>query len=179
MSRVGKKPIEIPGNVKLAVDHLDVRVEGPKGKLHFKISPKVKATLKDKLLLISTMTEEKAAGALQGTARSIVFNMIKGVTEGFAKELAIEGVGFKAQIQGKRLSLSLGFTHPINLDVPEGLVVEVPKPTQIFVKGIDKGQVGLFSAKIRKAYEAEPYKGKGVRYLGEVVRRKAGKTVTK
>ena len=105
--------------------------------------------------------------------------MIKGVTDGYAKELLIEGVGFKAAMQGKVLSLLLGFTHPVNFDVPEGLTVEVPKPTQVFIKGIDKMKVGYFAAKVRKAFEAEPYKGKGIRYQGEVVRRKAGKTVTK
>ncbi len=105
--------------------------------------------------------------------------MIKGVTDGFSKELAIEGVGFKAAIQGKQLNLALGFTHPVIFEIPEGLTVEVPKPTSIIIKGIDKVKVGQFAAKIRKVYEAEPYKGKGVRYVGEVVRRKAGKTVTK
>ena len=179
MSRVGKKAIEIPKNVKLSVDHQDVLVEGPKGKLIFKMSLRVKAALKDNRLTFDRLTNQKSDGALQGTTRSVVANMIKGVTDGFAKELAIEGVGFKAAVQGKQLNLSLGFTHPVIFDVPEGLVVEVPKPTQILVKGIDKVKVGHFSAKIRKVYEAEPYKGKGVRYLGEVVRRKAGKTVTK
>jgi len=105
--------------------------------------------------------------------------MIKGVTDGYSKELLIEGVGFKAQAQGKTLNLLLGFTHPIVMNVPEGLTVETPKPTQVFVKGTDKVKVGEFSAQVRRHYEAEPYKGKGVRYAGEVVRRKAGKTVTK
>ena len=179
MSRIGKKPVAIPANVKLTLEHLDVRVEGPKGKLQFKLNSRVKAVLKDKEIIFSRLTGEKRDGALQGTSRSIVFNMIKGVTEGYAKELAIEGVGFKASLQGKTLSLLLGFTHPIIFQIPEGLTVEVPKPTVILVKGIDKAQVGLFSAKIHKTYEAEPYKGKGVRYLGEHIRRKAGKTVTK
>ncbi len=179
MSRVGKKPIEIPKNVKLSVDHQDVLVEGPKGKLQFKMSLRIKAALKDNRLTFDRLTNQKSDGALQGTTRSVVANMIKGVTDGFAKELAIEGVGFKALIQGKQLNLSLGFTHPVIFDVPEGLMVEVPKPTQVLVKGIDKVKVGHFAAKIRKVYEAEPYKGKGVRYLGEIVRRKAGKTVTK
>ena len=179
MSRIGKKPIEIPKNVKLSLDHQDIGVEGPKGKLQFKMSPRVKATLKDNRLTFDRLTSQKNDGALQGTARSVVSNMIKGVTDGFVKELAIEGVGFKALVQGKQLNLSLGFTHPVIFDVPEGLAVEAPKPTQVLVKGIDKVKVGHFAAKIRKVYEAEPYKGKGVRYLGENVRRKAGKTVTK
>ncbi len=179
MSRIGKKPIEIPKGVKLSVANQDIHVEGPKGKLQFKMSSRVKASVKDNLVTFERLTNQKTDGALQGTARSVVANMIKGVTDGFSKELAIEGVGFKAQVQGKQLNLSLGFTHPVIFDVPEGLVVESPKPTQVLVKGIDKVKVGHFAAKIRKVYEAEPYKGKGVRYLGENVRRKAGKTVTK
>jgi large subunit ribosomal protein L6 len=179
MSRVGKKPIEVPKNVKLSLDKNHVNVEGPKGKLAFSVHPRIQGTLKDGILMFTSVANSKADGALQGTTRSVVFNMIKGVTDGFMKELAIEGVGFKAQIQGKTLSLALGFTHPVVFSVPEGLTVETPKPTTIFIKGVDKVKVGDFAAKIRKVYEAEPYKGKGVRYAGEVVRRKAGKTVTK
>ena len=121
----------------------------------------------------------KTDKALHGTTRSVVASMIEGVTNGFSKELAIEGVGFKAAVQGKQLNLSLGFTHPVIFDIPEGLTAATPKPTQVIITGVDKVKVGHFAAKIRKVYEAEPYKGKGVRYLGEVVRRKAGKTVTK
>ena len=179
MSRVGKKPIEIPKAVKLTIDHSKVNVEGPKGKLHFQVSPRVKISMKDSVLVVDRVSNQKNDRAIHGTTRSVIGNMIKGVTDGFSKELAIEGVGFKAQLQGKSLNLSLGFTHPVILDAPEGITVETPKPTQVIVKGIDKVKVGDFAAKIRKVYEAEPYKGKGVRYLGEVVRRKAGKTVTK
>ena len=180
MSRIGKKPIEIPKTVKLSLDGgREVHVEGPKGKLSFKIHPQVKVDSKDGCLKIEVVAEQKNASALQGTARSVIANMIKGVTDGFSKELAIEGVGFKAQVQGKVLNLALGFTHPVLLDIPANLTVEAPKPTQVIVKGADKVAVGQFAAKIRKIYEAEPYKGKGVRYLGEVVRRKAGKTVAK
>lgn len=179
MSRVGKKPIEVPKTVKLALAPGTVNVEGPKGKMSFSLSPRVEASFKDSVFTVRPVTDQKNDRALQGTTRTVIFNMIKGVTDGFVKELAIEGVGFKAQLQGKVLNLLLGFTHPVVFDVPEGLTVEIPKPTQIIIKGIDKVKVGLFAAKIRKVYEAEPYKGKGVRYLGEVVRRKAGKTVTK
>lgn len=154
-------------------------MEGPKGKLQFQLSPRVKADMKEGLLIITSVTDQSTDRALQGTARSVIFNMIKGVTDGFIKELVIEGVGFKAQLQGKNLNLALGFTHPVIFEVPEGLTVETPKPTQVVVKGTDKVKVGQFAAKIKKVYEAEPYKGKGVRYLGEVIRRKAGKTVTK
>lgn len=179
MSRIGKKPIEVPKGVKLTLDHTLVNVEGPKGKLQFRMNPRVKALLKDSVLTFDRATNQKSDKALHGTTRSVVFNMIKGVTDGFVKELSIEGVGFKAQVQGKTLNLALGFTHPVILEVPEGITVETPKPTQVSVKGIDKVKVGFFAAKIRSIYEAEPYKGKGVRYVGEVVRRKAGKTVTK
>jgi len=165
--------------VKLGLDSGLVHVEGPKGKLQFKISPRIKAVLKDDRLSFDRVSNQKSDKALHGTTRSVINNMILGVTNGFSKELAIEGVGFKAQIQGKVLNLLLGFTHPVIFNVPEGLTVETPKPTQVVIKGVDKVQVGHFAAKIRKVYVAEPYKGKGVRYLGEVVRRKAGKTVTK
>ena len=179
MSRIGRNPIEVPKNVNLAVQNGVVNVEGPKGKLSFAIHPRIKAVLKENVLRFERLTNQKQDKALHGTMRSVVENLIRGVTDGFTKELLIEGVGFKAQIQGKALNLSLGFTHPVVLDVPEGLTVETPKPTQVVVKGVDKVKVGHFAAKIRKVYEAEPYKGKGVRYAGEVVRRKAGKTVTK
>jgi large subunit ribosomal protein L6 len=179
MSRIGKKPINVPNGVKLAIAAGSVKVEGPKGKLDFRLSPRVHAQVKDSIVTVTPVTEQKNDRALQGTTRTVISNMIEGVTQGYSKELFIEGVGFKAAMQGKQLNLSLGFTHPVIFDVPEGLTVEVPKPTQLVVKGVDKVKVGLFAAKIRKVYEAEPYKGKGVRYAGEVVRRKAGKTVTK
>lgn len=179
MSRIGKKPIEIPKGVKVSVDDRSVNVEGPKGKLVFHLHPRVKAAVKDNWLVVSPRADEKNDRALQGTSRSVIHNMIHGVTNGYQKELSIEGVGFKAQVQGKQLQLSLGFTHPVVFEMPEGVVAEAPKPTQVFVKGIDKVKVGQFAAKIRKAFEAEPYKGKGIKYAGEVIRRKAGKTVTK
>ena len=179
MSRVGLKPIEIPKNVKLSLDKGQIHVEGPKGKLSFPVHARIKAAVKDNVLTFSRHSDIKSDKALHGTTRSVVANMIKGVTDGFSKELAIEGVGFKAALAGKQLNLSLGFTHPVIFDVPEGLTAATPKPTQVVISGTDKVKVGQFAAKIRKVYEAEPYKGKGVRYLGEVVRRKAGKTVTK
>lgn len=179
MSRVGKKPIEVPKSVKVAVDHNRINIEGPKGKLQFTISNRIKAQVKESVLTLERPTNMPGDKALHGTARSVIFNMIKGVTDGYMKELTIEGVGFKAAMDGKKLNLALGFTHPMLMEVPEGLTVEVPKPTIVVIKGIDKVKVGQFAAKIRKLYEAEPYKGKGVRYTGEVVRRKAGKTVTK
>ncbi len=179
MSRVGKKPIEVPKNVKLSIQDTSVNVEGPKGKLTFKIHPRVKVIVKDSTVNIQRVGELKLDKSLHGTTRSIISNMIKGVTDGYMKELNIEGVGFKAALQGKTLNVSLGFTHPVLFEVPEGITAETPKPTVIIIKGVDKIKVGDFAAKIRRVYPAEPYKGKGVRYVGEVVRRKAGKTVTK
>ena len=179
MSRIGKKPLEIPKTVKAVLQGQRLEMEGPKGKLTWEIHSRVRPVLKDSVLLFQTAGEGGSASALQGTSRSVAANMLKGVTEGYVKELLIEGVGFKAQVQGKKLELLLGFTHPVIFELPEGVTVEAPKPTQVFVKGIDKVKVGLFAAKIRRVFEAEPYNGKGVRYAGEVVRRKAGKTVTK
>ena len=179
MSRIGKKPLAIPQNVKCSVSPSAIVVEGPKGKLEFKPSTRVQAVIKDSVLTFTRVSDAITDKALHGTTRSVVANMIIGVTDGFVKELLIEGVGFKAQVQGRQLNMALGFTHPVLFDIPEGLTVETPKPTHLLVKGIDKGKVGLFAAKIHKAFEAEPYKGKGIRYAGETIRRKAGKTVTK
>ena len=179
MSRIGKKPLLIPQNVKCSVNPTTILVEGPKGKLEFKPSARIQTIIKDNVLTVTRTSDAITDKALHGTTRSVIANMVKGVTDGFVKELLIEGVGFKAQVQGKQLNMLLGFTHPVLFDIPEGLTVEAPKPTQLLVKGIDKGKVGLFAAKIHKVFEAEPYKGKGIRYAGEVIRRKAGKTVTK
>lgn len=179
MSRVGKKPVQVPTGVKIALSGQVVQVEGPKGKMSLKVSPRIKLNVKDGLVTFERSTDQKNDRALHGTTRSLVANVIKGVSEGFQKELLIEGVGFKAQAQGATINLALGFSHPVIFQVPQGLTVETPKPTQVVIKGVDKVMVGQFAAKIRKVYEAEPYKGKGIRYAGEVVRRKAGKTVTK
>jgi large subunit ribosomal protein L6 len=179
MSRVGQTPIEIPKGVKVALSTGLVSIEGPKGKLSFPVHHRIKPALKESTLTFERQSDSISDKTMHGTTRSCVFNMIKGVTDGFSKELQIEGVGFKAAVQGKQLNLALGFTHPVIFDIPEGLTAETPKPTIVIIKGIDKVKVGHFAAKIRKVYPAEPYKGKGVRYAGEVVRRKAGKTVTK
>lgn len=179
MSRVGQKPIEIPKGVKLGLNPGQVNVEGPKGKLSFPLHHRIKASVKEDKLVLERQSDSIADKSMHGTCRSVIASMVKGVTDGFSKELQIEGVGFKAAVTGKQLNLSLGFTHPVIFDIPEGLTAETPKPTIVIIKGVDKVKVGHFAAKIRKVYEAEPYKGKGVRYAGEVVRRKAGKTVTK
>ena len=177
MSRVGKKHILIPKNVKIDISNGLLHVEGPKGKLQYHLPESIQAELKDGQLMVNRLSDSKMDASLHGTSRSIIYNMVKGVTEGFVKELEIVGVGFRAQVQGKKLNVLLGFSHPVEYNIPDGIVIEAPKPNQIFVKGIDKVKVGEVAAEIRSFYEPEPYKGKGIRYAGEYVRRKAGKTV--
>lgn len=177
MSRVGKKPILVPKNVRVNIDSNNIIVEGPKGKLAYNFPGIFKPRVEDSTLLIDMSSPLKSDRARYGLMRTIINNMIIGVTEGFSKELEIQGVGFRAQVQGKKLSLVLGFSHPIEYDIPEGITIETPKPTQIIVKGIDRVRVGEVASKIRSFYKPEPYKGKGIRYVGEYVRKKAGKTV--
>lgn len=177
MSRVGKKPITIPDNVKVTVDNKIVIIEGPKGKLEQKIHYRMQAQMKDNEILIKRPSDLKLDKSLHGLTRSLIQNMVIGVTAGYMKELEIHGIGLRAQIQGKKLNLQLGFSHPINYEIPQDIAIEVPKPTQIIIKGIDKQKVGEVAAEIRHFYKPEPYKGKGIRYKGEHVRRKAGKTV--
>lgn len=177
MSRVGKKDILVPKAVKITESANLVKVEGPKGKLEFKIPENFKLEVTADKILVKRPTDSKNDLALHGLVRTRIFNMIKGVTDGYQKELEIQGVGFKAQIQGKILTVSLGFSHPVNYHIPEGITIEAPKPTIIIIKGIDKSAVGETAAKIRSFFEPEPYKGKGIRYTGEYVRHKAGKTV--
>ena len=177
MSRVGKKPIVIPTGVKIEILPASVIVQGPKGKLETAIFLGFKLEKTDKELIVKRPSEAKEHLALHGTLRSLINNAVIGVTDGYKKELEIQGVGYRAQIQGKALNLQLGFSHPIIYPVPEGVTVKTPKPTQIAVEGIDKKQVGQVAAIIRDFYKPEPYKGKGIRYEGEYVRRKAGKKV--
>ena len=177
MSRVGKQPIKIPAGVKVAIDKELVKVEGPKGKLDFSFPYGVKVEVKDDQIIVTRLSDIKDHRMKHGLVRALINNMVLGVTEGFTKELEIQGVGFKAQLNEKKLVLNLGFSHPIEYDIPEGITIETPKPTQITLKGIDKQQVGQVAAEIRHFYKPEPYKGKGIRYVGEYVRKKAGKTV--
>jgi large subunit ribosomal protein L6 len=177
MSRIGKNPIEIPKSVKASIETNKIVIEGPKGKLSMKIHHRLKAEIKDDKIIIVRQSDSKLDKSLHGLHRTLVANMIKGVTEGYQKELEIHGVGFRAQVQGKNLNLQLGFSHPINYEIPEDITVEMPKPTSIIVKGIDKAKVGEVAAEIRGFYKPEPYKGKGIRYKGEQVRRKAGKAI--
>jgi large subunit ribosomal protein L6 len=175
VSRIGKLPIEIPSGVDVQVERGLVRVKGPKGQLEQRVSLDLKVEREDSQLLVKRPTDRKDHRALHGLTRTLVYNMVVGVTEGFEKRLEIQGVGYRAQLRGKDLELALGFSHPVKIDAPAGIEFEVPVPTQIVVRGIDKQAVGEIAARIRKARPPEPYKGKGVRYAGEYVARKVGK----
>jgi len=175
MSRIGKLPIEIPSGVEVEVGNGIVRVKGPKGELSQAVSRELSFEREDSKLLVKRPTDRSEHKALHGLTRSLVFNMVHGVTEGFEKRLEIQGVGYRAQLRGTTLELSLGYSHPVRVEAPDGIELEVPAPTQIVVRGIDKQRVGEIAAQIRKTRPPEPYKGKGVRYAGEYVPRKVGK----
>jgi large subunit ribosomal protein L6 len=176
MSRVGKNPIAVPGGVDITIANRDVSVKGPKGALSRTLPGEITVRQEDGSLLVERPNDERQNRALHGLTRSLVANMVTGVTEGFVKELEIVGVGYRATAQGpNRMELALGFSHPVFVDAPEGVTFEVPQPTRIRVIGIDKEIVGQVAANIRKIRKPEPYKGKGIRYLGEQVKRKAGK----
>jgi large subunit ribosomal protein L6 len=177
MSRIGKQPVPIPDKVKITVSGGKVLVEGPKGKVEKTFAPVVKVTVADKQVTFAPVDETRFAKAMYGTARSIVAGMVKGVTEGYSKDLEIQGVGFKANLKGKQLDLALGYSHPILMDIPDGIKITVTDQTKVKVEGADKQLVGAVTAEIRGYYPPEPYKGKGVRIVGERVRRKEGKTV--
>ncbi|MFA5287266.1 MAG: 50S ribosomal protein L6 [Candidatus Omnitrophota bacterium] len=175
MSRIGKKIIIVPKEVKVEVRDNIIFVEGPKGKLSLVLSPRITLEMKDNQILVKRLTDIKTDKSLHGLFRALVVNMIKGVTEGYKKELEIIGVGFKAAVQGANLNMVLGFSHQINFPIPEGIKIEAPKPTQLVITGIDKALVGKISTEIRSIYPPEPYKGKGIRFLGEHVKKKIGK----
>jgi large subunit ribosomal protein L6 len=177
MSRIGKQPVPIPDKVKVDIKETTVLVEGPKGKVSKTFAPVVKISVADKKVTVAPVGETRFANAMYGTARSIIASMVKGVTAGYAKELEIQGVGFKANLKGKQLDLALGYSHPILMDIPEGIKITVTEGTRLKVEGCDKQLVGAVTAEIRSHYPPEPYKGKGVRLVGERVRRKEGKTV--
>jgi large subunit ribosomal protein L6 len=177
MSRIGKQPVSIPDKVKVSVNGETVLVEGPKGKVQKSFASAVKVTVGDKKVTFAPTEETRFAKAMYGTARSVVAGMVKGVTDGYAKDLEIQGVGFKATLKGKQLDLALGYSHPILMDIPEGIKITVVEGTRLKVEGADKQLVGKITAEIRGYYPPEPYKGKGVRIVGERVRRKEGKTV--
>jgi large subunit ribosomal protein L6 len=177
MSRIGKQPISIPDKVKVSINGDTVLVEGPKGKVQKTFAPVVKVTVADKKVTFAPSEDTRFAKAMYGTVRSIVAGMVKGVTDGYLKELEIQGVGFKANLKGSQLDLALGYSHAILMTIPEGIKLTVTDQTKLKVEGADKQLVGAVTAEIRSYYPPEPYKGKGVRIVGERVRRKEGKTV--
>lgn len=176
MSRIGIQPIEMPEGVELTLTDNVVTAKGKKGEITRVISPLVNVEIEDNIVNVVRKNDEKESRMVHGTTRSLLNNMVVGVAEGFSKKLEIIGVGYRAQLQGTKLTLSLGLSHPVEFETPEGLEVEVPKNTEIIIKGADKEAVGAFAANIRAIRPPEPYKGKGVRYEGEYVLRKEGKT---
>lgn len=177
MSRVGKTPIGVPPQAKVEVQGDRVRVEGPKGTLTHRLPPGLILERTDAQLQLKRSSDDKSAKSLHGLHKTLIANMIKGVIEGFSKELELNGVGYRAQVSGKKIEMFVGFTHSVVFEVPEGITVETPKPTQIIVRGTDKQLVGQVAARLRAYAPPEPYKGKGIKYVGEVIRRKAGKAV--
>jgi large subunit ribosomal protein L6 len=175
MSRIGKQPIAIPDGVNVAVDPGRVTVNGPLGELTQKVPVRMSIEKEDGQLLVKRPTERGDDRALHGLTRSLVANMVEGVTNGFEKRLEIQGVGYRASLRGTALELNVGYSHPVVIDAPAGITFEVPVQTEIIVKGIDKQQVGEIAAEVRDVRPPEPYKGKGIRYQGEYVRRKVGK----
>ena len=177
MSRIGKQPIAIPPKVKVEVKGQNISVEGPKGKLNWELPRRTSLKVQDGKIVVSRAGEDAQAKALHGLSRALVNNMVRGVTEGFVKKLEIQGVGFKAAVQGKNVNLVLGFSHPINYAIPDQIKVTVEENTKLTIEGPDRRLVGQVAAELRSFYPPEPYKGKGVRYVGEHVQRKEGKTV--
>lgn len=177
MSRIGKKLIQVPDKVKVKIESGKIFTEGPKGKLEWLLPKGVEICLQDKELAVKRLREDKIGYSLHGLTRAYINNMIIGVNEGYVKQLEIHGVGYRAQAQGKSITMQLGFSHPVIYSIPEGISVKTPKPNQIIVEGIDKAMVGEVAAEIRDYLKPEPYKGKGIRYVGEHVRKKAGKAV--
>jgi large subunit ribosomal protein L6 len=180
MSRVGKQPIPIPAGVKVRVDDGKVFVEGPKAKLDLSYHRNVKVEVKDadKVVLVTRQGDDRLSRSLHGLTRTLIANMVQGVTKGYEKRLKIEGIGYQARMDGKGVVLTVGYANPIKKEPPPGVTVELPDPTTVVVKGADKQAVGEFAAEVRHVRPPEPYKGKGIRYENEVVRRKEGKSFT-
>jgi large subunit ribosomal protein L6 len=176
MSRIGKKPIEIPTGVTITNDKNTVTVKGPKGELTRSFHPDMMIQVEENVLTVTRPSESKEHRTMHGTTRALLANMVEGVSKGFEKGLELIGVGYRAQKQGKKLILNVGYSHPVEMEPEEGIEVEVPSNTKIIVKGISKERVGALAANIRDVRPPEPYKGKGIRYEGEYVRRKEGKT---
>jgi large subunit ribosomal protein L6 len=175
VSRIGRQPIAVPSGVEVRIEPDEVRVKGPKGELAERIPRDITVAEQDGQLVVTRPTDRGEHRALHGLVRTLVANMVTGVTDGFEKRLEIQGVGYRAQLKGKDLELALGYSHPVSVPAPSGIEFEVPQPTRIIVRGISKQQVGEIAANIRKRRPPEPYKGKGIRYEGEYVARKVGK----
>jgi large subunit ribosomal protein L6 len=175
MSRIGRLPVNIPGNVQVEIDGRQVTVQGPKGKLQHTVAEPIDVVREDGVIRVTRPSDEGSVRALHGLSRTLIANMVTGVTDGYSKTLEIVGVGYRVQARGNDLEFSLGFSHPVMVTPPDGISFRVEAPTRFVVEGIDKQQVGEISAQIRKLRKPDPYKGKGVRYQGEVVRRKVGK----
>jgi large subunit ribosomal protein L6 len=180
MSRVGNKVINVPASVEVKIGAKnEVSVKGPKGTLNFDANPSLKINLEDGKLTVQRPNNDIFSRKIHGTTRALLQNMVTGVSEGFKKQLEIKGVGYRASLQGNKVVLSMGYSHPVEFDIPKGLSLEIPKNTEITVLGIDKQAVGQFAAQIRAVRKPEPYLGKGIRYVDEFVPRKAGKTASK
>lgn len=175
MSRIGKQPIEIPAGVEVKLTDNKISVKGPKGVLERELHPEMNISMEDGVILVTRPSDKKNHRSLHGLTRTLINNMVVGVTTGFQKQLELVGVGYRAAMQGNKLVLNIGYSHPIEMTPDEGLTIEVPKPTSITISGYDKEVVGQFAAKVRAHREPEPYKGKGIKYADEVIRRKAGK----
>lgn len=176
MSRIGKKPIQIPNGVEVKIDGNKVTVKGPKGTLARDFHPEINIKLEENQLVVTRPSDHRTHRALHGTTRSLLANMVQGVSNGFSKTLELVGVGYRAQKKGNSVVLNVGYSHPVEINPIEGIELDVPSQTQIIVKGIDKEKVGAMAANIRAVREPEPYKGKGIKYSDEVIRRKEGKT---
>src|ERR1700753_1103640 len=175
MSRIGRKPVAVPDAVTVTIAPGDITVKGPKGELNQFYSQDMTVSQEDGTILVARPTDRGEHRALHGLPRSLIANLVEGVTDGFEKRLEIQGVGYRAALKGKNLELALGFSHPVSITAPEGIEFEVPQPTEIIIRGIDKQLVGQVAAGLRKRRPPEPYKGKGIRYKGEQVLRKVGK----
>jgi large subunit ribosomal protein L6 len=175
MSRIGNAPISLPSGVEVKVTGNTVQVKGPKGTLNQDVDPSIAVSVDDGVVTLVRANDERATKALHGLYRALISNMALGVSEGYSKELTAVGVGYRAALKGKNIELQVGFSHPVNIEAPDGITFEVPEPTKIIVTGIDKQKVGQVAANIRSVRPPEPYKGKGIRYKDEHVRRKAGK----
>ena len=175
MSRIGNAPIPIPSGVEVIVDNHLIKVKGPKGNLEQETVPQVSVKVEDSNVLVTTTTDNRFSKAIQGTTRSLIANMVQGVVSPYSKDLLIEGVGFRAAVKGSEIDLELGYSHPVSHPIPDGVTVTVADNVKIHVEGADKQKVGQMAADIKSYYPVEPYKGKGVRILGQYVRRKEGK----